>query len=387
MHILILSFSLIERDPRVQRQLRALRAFHKITLAGFGDSACVDGNIELVQIGKSRTTFSWKILAFLSLVAGLYRLHYWRQLEFPRRALQQLQPNAFDLVIANDVNTLPLAFLLAGGSPVYLDAHEYSPKQFSSLLWRLSIGRLYNWICKRWLTNVAMMSTVCDGISDLYGLHYGRRADLIVLNAPPLQIAGHLADPAQDSFRDEIRLVHHGSAEPERRLEMMVSMLDFLDERFTLDLYLVDSDGRYALSLPTYCRNPARLRINPPVPMNGIVHALSRFDIGIFLLPPVNPNYQNALPNKFFEFMHAGLAVAIGPSPEMAAIVNLENIGVVAPTFEPASLAKCLNGLSWTQICQMRRNAWAARERYTSQAAEQAIAASVERALTASRRP
>jgi glycosyltransferase involved in cell wall biosynthesis len=387
MRILILSFSPIARDPRVLRQLRALRSSHELVVAGFATTPEADRAIPLVPIGKRRTSFAWKLLALLTLLCGLYRVHYWFQLEFPRRALRQLKASSFDLVLANDVNTLPLAFRLAAGVPVYLDAHEFSPAEFSSLIWRLSIGRFYDWICRRLLRKVNTMSTVCSGLSELYGRTYGRKADLIVFNVPPLQ--QQLTAPTFEMQRlhQRIRLVHHGSAEPERRLEMMVAMLDLLDHRFSLDLFLVGSESQYARSLRDHCRDTDRLHLHPPVPMVELPQVLSQFDLGVFLLPPLNPNYHHALPNKLFEFIHAGLAIAIGPSPEMAAIVRSEGVGVVAPSFDPGALAACLNALELEQIGQMRRNAWAARERYTSQAAEQAIAASVERALTASRRP
>ena len=335
----------------------------------------------MVVIGKRSMSLRWKILAFLTLLCGLYRLHYWLQLEYPRRAMQQLKAGTFDLVLANDVNTLPLAFRLAGGAPVYLDAHEFSPAEFLSLRWRLSLGRLYHWICRRWLPQVCMMSTVCGGISELYGRTYGRLADLIVLNVPPLQPLEPPMYLSGERLDQTIRLVHHGAAIPERRLELMVAMLDFLDPRFTLDLFLVGADSSYASALPRHCSNPARLRLNNPVPKSQLPQTLSQFDVGVYLLPAVNLNNQYALPNKLFEFLHAGLAIAIGPSPEMAAVVQAEMVGVVAPSFEPAALAACLNALQPDKISQFRRNAWAAREHYTSQAAEQAIAASVERAM------
>lgn len=387
MRILILSFSPIARDPRVLRQLRALRSSHELVVAGFATTPEADRAIPLVPIGKRRTSLAWKLLALLTLLCGLYWVHYWFQLEFPRRALRQLKASSFDLVLANDVNTLPLAFRLAAGVPVYLDAHEFSPAEFSSLIWRLSIGRFYDWICRRWLPQVSTMSTVCSGLSELYGRTYGRNADLIVFNVPSLQ--QQLAVPTFDVQRlhQRVRLVHHGSAEPERRLELMVAMLDLLDPRFSLDLFLVGSESHYARSLRDHCCDSDRLRLHPPVPVPDLSQTLTHFDLGIYLLPPDNLNHQYALPNKLFEFLHAGLAIAIGPSPEMAAIVRSEAVGVVANSFDPAALAACLNALEPEQICQMRRNAWAARERYTSQAAEQAIAASVEQALTASRRP
>lgn len=82
-----------------------------------------------------------------------------------------------------------------------------------------------------------------------------------------------------------------------------------------------------------------------PVPMHRIVSFASTYDIGVFLLPPTNFNYRNALPNKLFEFIQARLAVAIGPSPQMAAVVREWNCGIVSDDFTPASLGENLQRL------------------------------------------
>jgi hypothetical protein len=68
--------------------------------------------------------------------------------------------------------------------------------------------------------------------------------------------------------------------------------------------------------------------------------------VGLFLLPPVNFNYRFALPNKFFEFIQARLAVAIGPSTEMARIVEEHSLGVIADSFRPDGLANALEQLT-----------------------------------------
>ena len=81
--------------------------------------------------------------------------------------------------------------------------------------------------------------------------------------------------------------------------------------------------------------------------------------MGLFLIPPVNFSYQMTLPNKFFEFIMAGLAVAIGPSPAMASIVEQYGLGVVADSFEPEDLARRLNALSADDIDAMKHRSLA----------------------------
>ena len=84
--------------------------------------------------------------------------------------------------------------------------------------------------------------------------------------------------------------------------------------------------------------------------MVQICKHINAYDVGLFLLPPNNFNYRHALPNKFFEFIQAGLAVAIGPSPEMATLVERHGCGVVAESFEPQALARALQGLTTEKL-------------------------------------
>ena len=77
----------------------------------------------------------------------------------------------------------------------------------------------------------------------------------------------------------------------------------------------------------------------------------------LFLLEPTNFNYLHALPNKFFEFIQARLAVAIGPSPEMEQLATGHGFGIVAPSFEPQELAARISSLSAQDIERLKHRA------------------------------
>ena len=91
--------------------------------------------------------------------------------------------------------------------------------------------------------------------------------------------------------------------------------------------------------------------------MEQLVAFSAGYDVGLFLLPPTNFNYRMALPNKFFEFMQARLAIAIGPSPEMARIVRQFDCGLVADSFDPKELAGLLNACSHEDFDRMKDGA------------------------------
>ena len=55
--------------------------------------------------------------------------------------------------------------------------------------------------------------------------------------------------------------------------------------------------------------------------------------------------YFHTLPNKFFECIQGRLALAVGPSPEMARIVREHDLGVISEDFSPKTLAQHLRSL------------------------------------------
>jgi uncharacterized UPF0146 family protein len=88
------------------------------------------------------------------------------------------------------------------------------------------------------------------------------------------------------------------------------------------------------------------------------------------------------LPNKFFEFIQARLAIAIGPSPEMAAIVKEHDLGVVADDFTPQALAAKLNALTVDDIMHYKHNANKAAAIYNAEESMKVLKTVVQRVLS-----
>ena len=102
---------------------------------------------------------------------------------------------------------------------------------------------------------------------------------------------------------------------------------------------------------------PGRVFFVPPVPPAQVVSEIAKYDGGFYVLAPTNYNNQIALPNKFFDFIVAGLAVVIGSSPAMAQLVREYEFGVVASSFTAAAAAAALNSLTVDQLISMRAQA------------------------------
>lgn len=357
---LIIVYSDLKHDARVSRQIGFLSKDFNVTAAAFGDNGKT--NHTFTDLKPAKLTRSGKIKMSFWSVIGLHG-NFWKAFHPFNEVTEQLRKKSWDIIIANDVDTLPAAFYIKGnsGAAVILDAHEYAPRQFENLLWwRFIFQPAVLWVCNNFLPKINLMFTVGRGVADEYKKNFGIDS-VIITNAPPFQ--GQKPSAIEQG---KIRLVHHGIANASRRPDLMFEMMRMLDERFSLDLYLLTSSYasagtiRYIQTLKEKFSEDKRIRIHDPLPQEKIVPTLNQYDMGVFLLPPINFNYANALPNKFFDFIQAGLAVAIGPSPEMASYLTTFRNGVVSENFEAADLASVLNKLTESDIEMLKTNSAAA---------------------------
>ena len=366
---LVISFSDLASDPRVDRQVRVLRSRHKVVAAGLTPSRYSD--VEFIDISTPRTVFG-RFLWLTRLVFRRYEAAYWKD-PTNLTVLSRLRDVRADVVVANEFEALPMALRL--GPPVVFDAHEYSPEQWSERrLWRLLVAPYSHWQCRRYVPQVSRMTTVGQVIADEYERETGVRAT-VVTNAPSRE------DLEPTPVHDPVRILHHGLAVRGRGLENMVRLGDLLDERFTLDFVLAEGTPGYRDKLIRAARGNPRVRFPKPRPMHDLVRLANDYDIGLYLLPPSNLNRRYALPNKFFEFIQARLAVAIGPSPEMARLVHHYGCGIVADDFTPESLAPALNALDESSIAALKRASNVAAKELCAEENEEVVLRAVEGAL------
>ena len=370
--LLILSFTDARRDPRVYKQAFFLRDSYDVSVAGFADPGIVDVKFIPIDHVPSKN-IAGRLWRAGSLLLGNSKPFLNR---FALRDKQILDSSHFDIVLANDDEPLPLAFAFAKGGPVIFDAHEYYPLLYEDIFWKTFHKPHVRRLCRDYIPKCAGMMTVCSGIAKEYANTYGAHPE-IIYNAPmyqQLDISG--AD------KNKIRLIHHGGATPDRGIEQMIDMVKHLDKRFSLDMILVGNLD-YVAQLREYARGKGKINWLLPVPMLNISAMLNAYDMGLFLVPPSTFNLQHCLPNKFFEFIQARLAIAIGPSPEMAAIVNKHELGVVADDFTPENLASKLNALTANDVLRFKQNSDDAARIYNAEAGVSVIKQVLEKALRA----
>ena len=353
-NILILAFTELVDQPRIYRQIRFLQDLYDIVTAGFNEPR--NENIRHIKI-KAPTNYFLrdKIPAALLMKCGYIEKCYWN-LPIVKEGLKALSDSNeldFDLIIAHDLITLPVALLFAkkNGAKVLLDLHEYFPHQFDDL-WinRFFYNKLWNHICFNYLSEADFIITVCKGIADEYKKNYGINPEVITNTPYFFNLTPSVTK------EDKIRIIYHGLVHKSRKSENMIYLMDHLDSRFELDFMIIRDNSIYCKKICDLAVNHPRISLRDTVSMPQIPFIINNYDIGLYLLPPESFNHRMALPNKLFEFIQGRLAIAIWPSPEMAKIVDEYKCGIVSEDFTIDSIANRLNSLSAKDIIKFKQN-------------------------------
>lgn len=339
--------------------------------AGLGDvaTAVIGGGLQARLLGgaygpvaRNLTRVLWTILTLLN--ARWATLGLSRSAEFllGLRGLRDVLRTGPDLIVVEDALLLPTVLRHRREARVVFDAREFFPRQFEhSRVWSLLVGPGLRRMLLLFLPECDAVTTVSEGLSAGYRELCGVEATTI-LNVPPG--TGHADDERGSGTgpRHPLRLVLHGAANPNRGLESLIEVGDLLGDEATLDLYLTGS-VRHRRRIARLASARPNVSVEPPVPFEQIPEMLSRYDIGLAFFRDVTFNLRHAMPSKFFEYLHAGLPVAVGPSPDMAAVLRRYDCGVMAEDFRPETLAAAIRELGMKRIAEMSANArWAARD-------------------------
>ena len=366
--ILCLSFTDISADARVLRQLDALAGLAEVTTLGYG--------------GKPATAAEHLELATnLAPLPGPVRLalrrHDAAEQAAPavREALRLVGDRRFDLVVANGVRTMAPAHRVARGAPVVADLRDWDPEQHTNVrAWRLLVKPFVEHLCVRYLPKAAGLTVVNDSIGAMYETHFGMRTHTVRNAAEYRELA------PRDVADGRIRLVHSGAAVPGRNVEAIVEAVRGLDERFTLDLYLMP--GRDLDRLRRLADREPRVTLHPPVPADRLADTLNAYDIGVHSLPRLTPNHWLTLPNTFFDFVQARLGVVFATAPETDRLITEHDLGAIAPDASARALRDTLAALSTERVRQCKANASQAAKALSSAEDAAVTRAVVSRALS-----
>lgn len=372
--ILIISYSDLNSDPRVLRQIDLFKKNFKIITAGLNEGSNSHFRLNSLWIDRKIFTGHYNLPVLLRKTISLflrvsrllfipesiksdfylyfrfYEHFYWNK--YKKNDLKSMLDYDFDIIIANDIITLPLACKLAKrkNSKVILDAHEYTPKEFENRpQWNLLWFPFYKYICENYIKETTDRFTVSSKIAEEYE-KISKKKFKLALNAPNYQtLKINVVD------LKKIKFVHHGVCSPVRELEKYIETFKLLSNQYELNFLITKSDMVYYKHLLEISKNSKNIIFHEPVPTKKISKYINQFDMSLIFIPPVNFNYVNCLPNKFFESIQARLGILSGPSFEMKKYIKKYNLGKISKDFSVESMVESIKSLKSKDIIMYKK--------------------------------
>lgn len=271
------------------------------------------------------------------------------------RAAKNIQA---DFYLANDWHMLPVARKLAlrHGTQFGYDTHEYAVEEYrykpEFLETRVPMVRA---IEERGLREAAVTTAVSAGIAeDMAKLHGIARVPVEIRNVP-----NRINDlPPLVPTRSRMRVYFHGIITFDRGLEECIKSVPLWRDEFVFQMR-----GPIRPEFLPVLKSAIveagvwdRVEILPEVAMVDLVHAAAGADIGISTPPSTSKHNIYALPNKFFEYIQAGLAMCVADLPDMQRIMKKYDLGVAIRSVTPEAIAEAVNSFTPELVDRYKAN-------------------------------
>lgn len=320
-------------------------------------------------------------------IAGVYlretraTASYWRLNDRYRLIYELVREHRADIWVANDWSALPIVQNLAAeqGVPYAYDTHELAIDEYAqSLRWRLIHRPVIAAVERMGIAGAAVTSCVSQGIADrLHQVYRLPEKPLLIRNMPRYQAYPHR--PCGET----IEVLYHGVVYEGRGLEACIDSVALWRPEFRLTIRGPGPDD-YLAALRKRIETAGladRVTLAPPVPMIDLVREANRFDIGLFALPGHSKQNVHVLPNKFFEYTMAGLALCVSDLPEMTALLRQHDLGRLIPEVTPQEIADAINGFDRAAIDACKAHALEAAKVLNWEAEADRFFAAIEQAV------
>lgn len=350
--ILILCAANPALNPRPNRMIKLLQNKHKVYAMGIHTTP-----IEGIETFSYPAYKKRGLLEEFKLYVDVF-FSRWQNLIYTHNRLEiveVLKSHSFDIIICHDLVLLPIVLRHKGNAKILFDAREFYPAQNSTnLRWQVLFARFNHYLCKTYLHHCDVIITVSEGLKNRYKKDYGIDCKLFLSLPYYHNIIPKTTNP------DDIKLIYHGAANPNRKIQNTIKIIDYLEPRFSIDLMLVNTDENYMQYLKKIVHKKQlegkKIRIIPPVSFGDIIPFSSSYDIGLYNITPLTFNLKHALPNKFFEYIQSTLVLAITPNEQLTPFVRKYNNGIISRDFKPSSIAQAINALDIETIQKYKKN-------------------------------
>ena len=322
--ILVSVISDIVTDQRVQKECNT---FHNM------------GYTVLLIGRKSRNTFllnefPYRIIRF----GNPFRKGPFMYLVFNIQLFFYLLFKKADVLWSNDLDTLLPNFLISRlrGIKVVYDSHEY----FTLSVYKKTSRKLWEILEKLLFPRVKNVITVNNSIKQVYEAKY-KVPVTVVRNVPYLSPATGDAAEVNLSAGKKILVMQGMGLNENRGAEEAVLAMQYLPDIF--NLYFIGSGTILNMlkKMVIDLKLSHKVTFIDVLPYKQMLQYTRKCFLGL-IFEKIHSTDQHlfALPNKFFDYLHAGIPVLSSKAVEVKVIIDKYQVGDFIDSFEPDKIAE-----------------------------------------------
>lgn len=250
-----------------------------------------------------------------------------------------------DVLVANDLDTLLPNFLISKlkKSDLVYDSHEYFC-YVPELVGRPGIQSVWKTIEKKIFPRLKHVFTVNDSIADLYQKEYGVNIK-VIRNTPrlSLQESNQRINKSKSELNlpedKKIILLQGAGINVNRGAEEAIQAMKYIDNA----IFLIIGGGDVIVHLKKMASDlklKDKVKFIKKLPFEELREYTFLADIGVTLDKDTNPNYRYSLPNKLFDYIHAGIPVLASRLVEIEKVFAKFDIGELIDNHDPKHMAE-----------------------------------------------
>lgn len=251
------------------------------------------------------------------------------------------------LLVSNDLDTLLANYAASKFKPnatLVYDSHEYFT-EVPELTSRPKIKKIWEGI-EAWIfPKLQTIYTVNESIAQLYRDKY-KKDVAVVRNISPTWEPKFLMTKEELGIPENkfVIIIQGAGINIDRGAEEAVEAMKHIENAVLIIVGDGDVIPQLKLTITHYDLNEKVLFFGKR-PYSEMMNFTYLADVGLTLDKPTNLNYNYSLPNKVFDYIHAGTPIICTDLVEVSAIVNKHKLGLIIADLSAENLAEKIKEL------------------------------------------
>jgi len=252
-----------------------------------------------------------------------------------------------DVIVANDLDTLLANYMVKkfkSSTKLVYDSHEYFT-EVPELVQRPKIQRFWLRIEEAIFPKLNTIYTVNESIANLYEEKYKKEVQVVRNISPSWNPTNYLSKSELGIPENKFVLILQGAGiNVDRGAEEAVEAMRYLNDT----VLLIVGDGDIVIDLKKYVKEYDLLEkvfFFGKRPYNEMMQFTHNADLGLTLDKATNLNYKFSLPNKVFDYIHAGTPILSTKLIEIERVVVRNKVGILIEELTVRNLVEAIESL------------------------------------------